>query len=215
MKRLITIMVLLVLCISAFAQTLEENLFKAVREGNVIDAEIYLDMGADVNYREPENGDTVVMIAIRNCHYDVLQVLLREDIDLDIANKNGETAMNMVVSMRGLVENVVQGKEVAMEYYDFLSDPDQPWDASYDGAAWVQGSPMDYYTAPLTEADMLMYEYYGFLIDPELVQERWAFTYDAFSLLYTVYTGGVGKYVLEEAAETLLMDMLFGIAEEE
>ena len=83
----------LVLAQSAHGQALDE-LIKAVEEGNVKRTAFYLDRGMDPNSSDPD-GNTILMIAARLGHTELVSDLIARKASLTRQTKTGDTALMM------------------------------------------------------------------------------------------------------------------------
>lgn len=70
----------------------------ASRQGQVESAKALLDGGADINQKDSD-GNTSLVIAILNNHYDLAQFLIDRGADTNIANKDGRAALFSAVDV--------------------------------------------------------------------------------------------------------------------
>ena len=80
-------------------------LLRAARYGDRSAVKLLLDKGADINAICHELGNlvegwTALMLSIRSEHYDIAQLLLEKDVDVNMRNDSGATALIVASKMR-------------------------------------------------------------------------------------------------------------------
>lgn len=58
-----------------------------------------LKQNADVNHIEKDSGDSLLMMAVKNSQQDIVKLLLKYKPNLEIINKNGESAMSVAIKL--------------------------------------------------------------------------------------------------------------------
>jgi len=105
-RKAIQLAVVLVLCLSSqgsFGQAYDE-LLKAVQDGNARTVERLLDRGLDPNTADSK-GNTILMIASRLGHRDLVSALIKRKASVTKRSPFGDSAL-MMASLRGDVEIV-------------------------------------------------------------------------------------------------------------
>ncbi|XP_019647742.1 PREDICTED: death-associated protein kinase 1-like [Branchiostoma belcheri] len=80
----------------------KEQFFQAVRDGDVETVRRGLEEGVDVNMRLPQTtsflgwyGDTALHVACRGGHDEVVELLIKNQADLNVTNQNGDTGLHV------------------------------------------------------------------------------------------------------------------------
>lgn len=71
---------------------LDDALLQNAAAGITVNVVHFLRVGANKNARD-SSGNTALMLAVRNCHYDTVEKLLEATVDTTITDRDGETAL--------------------------------------------------------------------------------------------------------------------------
>jgi ankyrin repeat protein len=69
-----------------------KELFKAIKEDNILTVMSLVDNGADINAKD-EDGHTALIVAAKNGHTEIVNLLLNRGADINAKDKDGETAL--------------------------------------------------------------------------------------------------------------------------
>jgi hypothetical protein len=90
LKRIVIIVT--VLYISGAAADSYDELLSAIKQNDISAAEAQFARGMDVNTADPD-ANTLLMIAVRENHLDLVKRLLERQVKIGARNRYGETAL--------------------------------------------------------------------------------------------------------------------------
>jgi len=85
--------------------TTSERLHSSAKSGEYANVEILVEKGVDVNAQD-NDGDTALMIAVREGHTEVVKLLIEVGADVNAQDSDGDTAL--MTASRGGYLDVVQ-----------------------------------------------------------------------------------------------------------
>ncbi len=108
MRKILLYCVYMVLMVPGlgFAQPTLDDLFKAVRIGDVAEVQVLLSRGMDVNSTDPA-GNSILMEAAREGKPEVVTLLIARKVRVNAQNAVGDTAI-MIAALTGRFEIVQQ-----------------------------------------------------------------------------------------------------------
>ncbi|XP_012232736.1 ankyrin repeat domain-containing protein 40-like [Linepithema humile] len=81
-------------------KVLEERMREAARNGNTDVLQDLVDMGIDVNARQPDNGWTALHWACKKGYLDVAALLLKNGADKNLRSETGETPVSLCINQQ-------------------------------------------------------------------------------------------------------------------
>jgi hypothetical protein len=90
----------------AFAQTAYEDILKAVQVNDLPAVQTLLSRGMEVDTAD-QDGNSLLMIAAREGHLELVRFLVGQKANLDARNRFGETAI-MLASLKGKIHAVIE-----------------------------------------------------------------------------------------------------------
>ena len=111
-------------------EELNQKLLDAVKRKNITEVKEVLSIGADVNSAS-DNGWTVLIWACHYGHTDIARLLIEHGADINIKNKNGKTALDILKEQypdkyKKWIETSARKKQLEKE--DSLSNTEQSID---------------------------------------------------------------------------------------
>ena len=104
----------------------KSNLFKNAQVGNLTGVKLCAIMGMDVNAIDQESNYTPLMVACKNGHAEVVRALLsKKDINVNLQNTKGQTAMHLACKNRDaviLVRLIMAGVDADIDLSEEESD---------------------------------------------------------------------------------------------
>lgn len=80
------------------SELVSKTFIEAAQQGNLAQIkEAIEELGVNINYQSPSDGNTALMEAVKNRHPEVIDYLLGQEAAVDIKNNTGKSALDVAV----------------------------------------------------------------------------------------------------------------------